>query len=83
MPEERCPAVHPTLGLQCERKARDCTGPGIDHTTQRADGAHELWPNERGTTQMHQYFQELQRLRENNEPTLPVNPDGRSGDSGG
>lgn len=76
----RCPAVHPTLGLQCERMAKHCVGPGIDHTAKREDGTHELWPNQHGTTPMHKYFQELQR---HFTPPPPANPDPADGDAGG
>jgi len=54
--DDRCPAVHPELGIRCERMAKHCVGPGIDHTAKRADGTHALWPNEHGTTPMHNYF---------------------------
>ena len=54
--DDRCPAVHPTLGLRCERLKKHCNGPGIDHTATREDGTHTLWPNPHGTTPMHEYF---------------------------
>jgi hypothetical protein len=44
--DDRCPAVHPELGIRCERMTKHCVGPGIDHTAKRADGTHALWPNE-------------------------------------
>jgi hypothetical protein len=56
MSDDRCPAVHSELGLRCERKAKHCVGPGIDHTTTPEDGTHALWPNEHGSTPMHKYF---------------------------
>jgi hypothetical protein len=56
---EQCPAVHPELGLQCERLAKHCVGPGVDHTAKREDGTHVLWPHPHGTTPMNEYFREL------------------------
>jgi hypothetical protein len=40
MPDERCPAVHPKLGLQCDRKVWDCWG--IDHICTRENGLGEF-----------------------------------------
>ena len=56
MSDDRCSAVHPELGLCCERLKKHCNGPGIDHTATREDGTHALWPNPHGTTPMHEYF---------------------------
>ena len=50
----RCPAIHPTLGIQCDRQAQDCNG--IDHTCTKENGLAEFWPNESGTTPMHELF---------------------------
>jgi len=59
MSGDRCPAVHPKLGLRRERLKKNCNGPGIDHTAKREDGTHSLWPNPHGTTPMHAYFRLL------------------------
>jgi hypothetical protein len=45
MPDEQCPAVHPKLGLVCDRKVLDCWG--IDHICTRENGLGEFWRNER------------------------------------
>jgi len=54
MSEERCPAVHPKLGIQCDRKVWDCWG--IDHICTRENGLGEFWRNECGSSPMHKYF---------------------------
>src|SRR5215470_18731937 len=57
MADDRCPAVHPTLGIRCDRKAKYCWGLGIDHTATLEDGRGEFWPNLEGRMPMHEYFQ--------------------------
>ena len=57
MSDDRCGAVHPTLGIRCDRKAKDCWG--IDHTATLEGGRGEFWPNPEGRTPMHEYFREL------------------------
>ena len=57
MSDERCPAVHPTLGIQCERRAKDCCGLGVDHLVTLEDGRCEFWPNLEGRTPIQEYFQ--------------------------
>ena len=54
MSNERCAAVHPTLGIRCDRKAHDCWG--TDHTATVGDGRGEFWSSARGNTPMHIYF---------------------------
>src|SRR5262249_4326809 len=52
--DDRCGAVHPTLGIRCDRKEKDCWG--IDHTATHEDRRGEFWPNPEGQTPMHRYF---------------------------
>src|SRR5262245_4569632 len=59
---ERCPAVHPTLGLQCERMAKDCIATEADHTAKREDGTDVLWPNRHGTTPMDKFFVDWRKM---------------------
>jgi hypothetical protein len=54
--DDRCGAVHPTLGIRCDRMAKDCY---IDHTATLKDGRGEFWPNPDGRTPMHEYFRLL------------------------
>lgn len=54
MSDDRCPAVHPTLGIRCDRKVWDCWG--IDHIGRRENGLAEFWRNPHGRTPMHRYF---------------------------
>ncbi len=63
MPDERCPAVHPKLGLQCDRKVWDCWG--IDHICARENGLGEFWRNELGSSPMHQYFEDWMVAKQN------------------
>ena len=84
MPDERCPAVHPKLGLQCDRKVWDCWG--IDHICTRENGLCEFWRNELGSTPMHRYFEDWmiakQNVTEEAEkeamPTMKENTDSQS-----
>jgi hypothetical protein len=63
MPDERCPAVHPELGLQCDRKVWDCWG--IDHICTIENGLGEFWRNELGSSPMHRYFEDWMIAKQN------------------
>src|SRR5262245_33421275 len=64
--DDRCPAVHPTLGIRCKRKVWDCWG--IDHLGIWESGYGEFWPNPHGTTPVSRFFEEwvnaLQKVTE-------------------
>jgi hypothetical protein len=56
MSDNRCPAEHPTLGVQRERRRKDCATQGVEHTSTLPDGRGEFCPNPHGSTPMHKYF---------------------------
>jgi hypothetical protein len=41
MSDNRCPAEHPTLGVQRERRGKDCAVQGVEHTATLPDGRAE------------------------------------------
>jgi len=63
MSDDRCPAVHPKLGIRCDRKVWDCWG--IDHIGTRESGLAEFWPNRNGSTPMHRYFDKWWAAKQN------------------
>lgn len=60
MSDDRCGAVHPTLGVRCDRIKKHCY---IDHTATLKSGLGIFWPNPDGSTPMYEYFREWLALR--------------------